>query len=92
MALYLGGLFIGLIFPERAYFYFIFILMFIYLFIYFFFFFCGGGVGAEGRDLSSEFYGILSSMRSHSGFYESGLRAWEPVSRSFRKVFRPGKP
>ena len=43
-----------------------------YLYLFFLFCFCCGGVGGGGREgggsLLSEFYGMLFSMRSHSGF------------------------
>ena len=43
------------------------------LFLFIYFFFCGGGLGGGGggqggRGLLSEFYGMLFSTRSHSGF------------------------
>ena len=84
MALYSGGLIIGLIFPERVYFCFMFLL---FSFI-FFYFFCSGEVGEGGE-------GLIIGLLQHVTFNEKSFRPLgirEPVSRSSRKVFGHGKP
>ena len=54
-------------FPREG----LFLFYFYFYFYLFIFFFGGGGAGmgeGAGRSLLLEFYGMLFSMRSHSGF------------------------
>ena len=95
MALYSGGLFIGLIFPKRAYFYFI--AIFIYLFIYLFIF-CGGGVsmgpGGGGGGGQGLIIGILRHVIfNEKSFWLLGIRVKTPKPgfSKFPKSFRARK-
>ena len=84
MALCSGGLFIGLIFPERAYFYFIFIL--------FFFVVGGGGQGlimgilrhVSFNEKSFRLLGIqVNTPGARFSKFPKSFRAWKAITKIF---------